>query len=60
MFFFIEKNKSVDIIYIIYNMEVNTSTTTDPINMYNYMNNIMINPVIFIVIFRAAYIKMKC
>ena len=32
-------------------MEVNTSTTTDPINMYNYMNNIMINPVIFIVIF---------
>jgi hypothetical protein len=32
-------------------MEVNTTTTTDPINMYNSINNIMINPIVFIILF---------
>jgi hypothetical protein len=32
-------------------MEVNTTTTTDPINMYGYLNNLVLNPVIFIIIF---------
>jgi len=29
---------------------VNTSTTTDPVNMYNYLNNYVLNPVVFIII----------
>jgi hypothetical protein len=29
---------------------VNTSTTTDPVNMYNYMNSFFMNPVVFIII----------
>jgi hypothetical protein len=29
---------------------VNTSTTTDPVNMYNYLNNFFMNPTIFIII----------
>jgi hypothetical protein len=32
-------------------MEVNTTTTTDPINMYGYLNSLVLNPVIFIIIF---------
>jgi len=32
-------------------MEVNTTTTTDPVNMYDYVNNLLLNPVVFIVIF---------
>jgi hypothetical protein len=32
-------------------MEVNTSSTTDPVNMYDYMNNVFLNPTIFIIIF---------
>jgi len=32
-------------------MEVNTTTTTDPVNMYDYVNNLVLNPVVFIVIF---------
>ena len=32
-------------------MEVNTTTTTDPINMYNSVNNIMLNPIVFIILF---------
>ena len=31
-------------------MEVNTTTTTDPLNMYNYVNNFVLNPVVFIII----------
>lgn len=29
---------------------VNTSTTTDPVNMYNYMNVYLMNPMVFIII----------
>ena len=29
---------------------VNTSTTTDPVNMYNYMNSFFMNPIVFIII----------
>jgi hypothetical protein len=31
-------------------MEVSTSTTTDPVNMYNFFNNLAINPVVTIII----------
>ncbi len=31
-------------------MEVNTTTTTDPLNMYNYVNNFVLNPVVFIIV----------
>jgi hypothetical protein len=31
-------------------MEVNTTTTTDPLNMYNYVNNFVLNPVVFIIL----------
>lgn len=31
-------------------MEVNTSTTTDPLNMYNFLNNLSLNPTIVIII----------
>ena len=31
-------------------MEVNTTSTTDPVNMYDYVNNLVLNPVVFIVI----------
>ncbi len=31
-------------------MEVNTTSTTDPINMYNYLNNFVLNPIVFIII----------
>ena len=29
---------------------VNTTTTTDPVNMYNYLNNYILNPMVFIII----------
>jgi hypothetical protein len=29
---------------------VNTSSTTDPVNMYNYLNNFILNPIVFIII----------
>jgi hypothetical protein len=29
---------------------VNTTTTTDPVNMYNYLNSYILNPIIFIII----------
>jgi hypothetical protein len=32
-------------------MEVNTSTTIDPVNMYNYVNKFFLNPIVFIIIF---------
>lgn len=32
-------------------MEVNTSSTTDPVNMYNFVNSFLLNPTIFIIIF---------
>jgi hypothetical protein len=32
-------------------MEVNTTSTTDPVNMYNYINNIVLNPTVFIIVF---------
>ena len=31
-------------------MEINTSSTTDPNNMYNYINNFALNPIVFIII----------
>ena len=31
-------------------MEVNTITTSDPLNMYNYINNFVLNPFVFIII----------
>jgi predicted MPP superfamily phosphohydrolase len=31
-------------------MEVNTTSTADPLNMYNYLNNLVMNPVIFIIL----------
>lgn len=30
---------------------VNTSTTTDPVNMYDYLNTYILNPMVFIIIF---------
>jgi hypothetical protein len=30
---------------------VNTTTTTDPVNMYNNLNNFIMNPMVFIIIF---------
>lgn len=30
---------------------VNTTTTTDPVNMYNYLNSFILNPTVFIIIF---------
>jgi len=29
---------------------VNTSTTTDPVNMYNYLNAYLMNPIVFVII----------
>jgi hypothetical protein len=31
-------------------MEVNTTSTADPVNMYNYLNNFVLNPIVFIII----------
>jgi hypothetical protein len=31
-------------------MELNTITTSDPLNMYNYINNFVLNPFVFIII----------
>jgi hypothetical protein len=31
-------------------MEVSTSTTTNPVNMYNFLNNLALNPVIVVII----------
>jgi len=30
---------------------VNTTSTTDPVNMYNYLNSYVLNPIVFIIIF---------
>jgi hypothetical protein len=30
---------------------VNTTSTTDPVNMYNYLNSYILNPMVFIIIF---------
>ena len=30
---------------------VNTTTTTDPVNMYNYLNSYILNPMVFIILF---------
>jgi len=30
---------------------VNTTTTTDPVNMYNYLNTYILNPMVFIILF---------
>ena len=32
-------------------MNVNTTSTTDPVYMYDYMNQVVLNPVVFIIIF---------
>lgn len=29
----------------------NTTSTTDPVNMYNYLNSYMLNPIVFIILF---------
>ena len=29
---------------------VNTTSTTDPVNMYNYLNTYILNPMVFIII----------
>ena len=29
---------------------VNTTSTTDPVNMYDYLNNYILNPMVFIII----------
>ena len=29
---------------------VNTTSTTDPVNMYNYLNSLILNPIVFIII----------
>jgi hypothetical protein len=29
---------------------VNTTSTTDPVNMYNNLNNFILNPIVFIII----------
>ena len=31
-------------------MNVSTTSTTDPINMYDYINNLVFNPIVFIII----------
>ncbi len=38
-------------------MEVNTTTTTDPVNYYNKFNNFILNPIVFIIVILiiAAY-----
>lgn len=30
---------------------VNTTSTTDPVNMYNYLNSYILNPIVFIILF---------
>jgi hypothetical protein len=45
-YFFIK----VKIIYINYIMNVSTTTTTNPVNMYDYINSLVFNPIVFIVI----------
>jgi len=42
--------KNGKIIYINYIMNVSTTSTIDPINMYDYMNSLIFNPIIFIII----------
>jgi len=32
-------------------MEVNTTSTVDPVNMYNNLNNFILNPAVFIIVF---------
>ena len=32
-------------------MEVNTTSTVDPVNMYNNLNNFILNPTVFIIVF---------
>lgn len=31
-------------------MNVSTTSTTDPVNMYDYMNNLVFNPIVFVII----------
>ena len=31
-------------------MNVSTTSTTDPINMYDYVNSLVFNPIVFIII----------
>jgi hypothetical protein len=31
-------------------MEVNTTSTAEPLNMYNYINNFVLNPIVFIIV----------
>ena len=40
----------VKIIYINYIMNVSTTSTTNPVNMYDYINSLVFNPIVFITI----------
>jgi heme/copper-type cytochrome/quinol oxidase subunit 2 len=37
-------------------MEVNTTSTIDPVNMYDYVNNFFLNPVVFFIIFSVVIV----
>jgi hypothetical protein len=37
-------------------MEVNTTSTIDPVNMYDYVNNFFLNPVVFFIIFLVVIV----
>jgi hypothetical protein len=51
MYYFIEKRIEFFINYLYNIMEVvNTTTTTDPVNMYNYLNEYLTNPIVFIIL----------
>ena len=32
-------------------MDINTTSTTNPVDMYGYVNNLVLNPIIFIILF---------
>jgi len=51
-YYFIGKNNEPYFFTYLYNiMEVvNTTTTTDPVNMYNYLNTYLMNPMVFVII----------
>ena len=36
---------------------VNTTSTIDPVNMYNYLNNYILNPTVFIIIILIIFIN---
>lgn len=52
MYYFIEKRIDCQIFNYLYNiMEVvNTTSTTDPVHMYNYLNTFFMNPTVLVII----------